>query len=437
MMSAAEKIFAEHVASKQEQVELALEACGYDELLIWSGTQITAFLDDYHYPFKPNPHFMAWLPLSSHAECWLQLCPGKKPVLYYYQPVDYWYAPPTDPQSWWADHFEIKEINKPVPARDIVSGSRSAIIGEVEERRGIGDVSLNPQALINRLHLDRTRKTAWEVNCIATANKIAARAHNAARDAYFDGASEFAIDAAYCLAAGLQQHEMPYGSIVAINEHAATLHYQGKDRSVPAQRRSFLIDAGATYYGYAADITRTYSNGNGLFSELLEGMDKLELEIVTGAVAGADYCSLHLQAHVKIAALLKSFGVLKISPEAAVAEGVSATFLPHGLGHYLGLQTHDVAGLIDNQGEDLQPPPGHPFLRLTRTLEVGNVLTIEPGVYFVDSLLAKLRSSEHSNAVDWALIDQLRPYGGIRVEDNILVGEQSARNLTREAFAEI
>ncbi len=437
MISTDEKLFAEHVSSRLEQVEMALAACGYDELLIWSGTQITAFLDDYHYPFKPNPHFMAWLPLTSHAECWLQLRPGKKPVLYYYQPVDYWYAPPTDPESWWADHFEIKEINNPIPARDIVSGSHCAIIGEVEDRRGIGDVSLNPQALINLLHLDRTRKTAWEVNCIANANKIAARAHNAARDAFFAGASEFAIDAAYCLAAGLQQHEMPYGSIVAINEHAATLHYQGKDRSVPAQRRSFLIDAGATYYGYAADITRTYCNDSGLFAKLLEGMDKLELGIVTGAVAGTDYRRLHLHTHAQIASLLKDLGILKISPEAAVAEGISATFLPHGLGHYLGLQTHDVAGLIDNHGEDLPRPPGHPFLRLTRTLESGNVLTIEPGVYFVDSLLTKLRASEHSNAVDWGLIDQLRPYGGIRVEDNIVVGEQGARNLTREAFAEL
>jgi len=437
MIAAAEKLFAEHLASRQRQLEHALAACGYDELLIWSGTPLIAFLDDYHYPFKPNPHFLAWLPLTSHAECWLQLRPAHKPVLYYYQPLDYWYAPPTEPEPWWAAHFEIKELSKPLPASDIIVGSRTAIIGEVEDRRGIGDVSHNPQALINLLHLDRTRKTPWEVACVAAANKIAARAHIAARDAYFAGASEFAIDMAYCLAAGLQEHEMPYGSIVAINEHASTLHYQGKDRSSPTQRLAFLIDAGATYHGYAADITRTYTNGEGLFAQLLEGMDKLELGIVEGAVAGVDYRSLHLHAHTQIASLLKDLGILKISPEAALAEGVSATFLPHGLGHYLGLQTHDVAGLIDNQGEDLPRPDGHPFLRLSRVLEAGNVLTIEPGVYFVDSLLAKLQASKHANAVNWNLIEQLRPYGGIRIEDNILVGESGNRNFTREAFAEL
>ncbi len=437
MIVEARSLFAEHIATRQAQLALALDACGYDELLIWSGAQITAFLDDYHYPFKPNPHFMSWLPLTRHEECWLQLRLGEKPVLYYYQPDDYWYAPPTDPESWWADQVEIKPLRKPLAARDVVSSSKAAIIGEVEDRRGVGDVSLNPQALINLLHLDRTRKTAWEVACIAAANKIAAIAHNAARDAYFAGASEFDIEMAYCQAARLQAHEMPYGSIVAINEHAATLHYQGKDRSAPTVRNAFLIDAGATCYGYAADITRTYSNSDGLFAQLLAGMDALEQRIVAGAIAGTDYRRLHLQAHAEIAALLKDLGVLKVSPEAAVAEGISATFLPHGLGHYLGLQTHDVAGLIDNQGEDLPRPQGHQFLRLTRVLEAGNILTIEPGVYFIDSLLAKLRESKHGVAVNWDLIEQLRPYGGIRVEDNILVGEGGNRNLTREAFAQL
>lgn len=437
MITNSQVLFAAHIATRQQQLEQALELSHYDELLIWSGAEITAFLDDYHYPFKPNPHFMAWLPLTHHAECWLQLRRGKKPVLYYYQPTDYWYAPPTDPESWWADHFEIKSISQPLPARQIVSGSHTAMIGEIEDRGGVGDVSYNPQSLLNQLHLGRTLKTDWEVACIAAANRLAAHAHNVARDAFFAGESEFEIDMSYCRAAGLQEHEMPYGSIVALNEHAATLHYQGKDRSSPQQRHAFLIDAGATYHGYAADITRTYTQESGVFSDLLSGMDELELRLAGAAVTGVDYRELHVQAHHQIAGLLHQLGVLKVDAETAVAKGISSTFLPHGLGHYLGLQTHDVAGLIDNQGEDLPRPEGHPFLRLTRVLETGNVLTIEPGVYFIDSLLAKLKASENTGAVNWDLVDQLRPYGGIRVEDNIVVAEQDSRNLTREAFAEL
>ncbi len=436
MITNAKALFSDHVSRRQQQLESALEASAYDELLIWSGAEITAFLDDYHYPFKPNPHFMAWLPLTHHAECWLQLRQGKKPVLYYYQPTDYWYAPPTDPESWWADHFEIKSISHPLPAREIVNGKHTVMIGEIEDRLGVGDVSLNPQALMNRLHLDRTIKTDWEIACIAEANKIAARAHNAARDAFFAGESEFEIDMTYCRTAGQQEHEMPYGSIVALNEHAATLHYQGKDLTSPDQRRTFLIDAGATYNGYAADITRTYTHDTGLFADLLTGMNELELRLSAAAVTGVDYRQLHVRAHHEIAALLQQFGILKVAAETAVEKGISSTFLPHGLGHYLGLQTHDVAGLIDNQSEDLPRPDGHPFLRLTRVLETSNVLTIEPGVYFIDSLLAKLKASENAGAVNWELIDYLRPYGGIRMEDNIVVAEKDGRNLTREAFAE-
>ncbi|MCF6262420.1 MAG: Xaa-Pro dipeptidase [Xanthomonadales bacterium] len=437
MISNAQALFADHISNRQQQLETALEACHYDELLIFSGTETTAFLDDYHYPFKPNPHFMAWLPLTHHADCWLQLRSGKKPVLYYYQPSDYWHAPPATPESWWADHFEIKLINQPLPAQQIVSGSHAVMIGEIEDRRGVGDVSLNPQTLLNHLHLDRTRKTDWELACISDANRIAARAHNTARDAFFSGESEFEIDMRYCRAAGLQEHEMPYGSIVAINEHASTLHYQGKDRARSRQRNAFLIDAGATCYGYAADITRTYCTDSSLFADLLAGMDALELRLAEAAVSGVDYRQLHLRTHHEIAELLAHFGILKVTAEAAVAKGITSTFLPHGLGHYLGLQTHDVAGLIDNQGEDLPRPDGHPFLRLTRVLESSNVLTIEPGLYFIDSLLAKLKASGNAGAVNWELIDQLRPYGGIRIEDNIVVAEKDSRNLTREAFAKL
>ena len=112
-------------------------------------------------------------------------------------------------------------------------------------------------------------------------------------------------------------------------------------------------------------------------------------------------------------------------------------FFPHGLGHFLGLQTHDVAGLIDNDGNDIDRPDGHPFLRLTRELEAGNVLTIEPGLYFIEPLLRKWRDEHDANDINWSKVDELAPYGGIRIEDNVLVTEGGCDNLTRRAFAEL
>ena len=118
-------------------------------------------------------------------------------------------------------------------------------------------------------------------------------------------------------------------------------------------------------------------------------------------------------------------------------DGLSKVFYPHGLGHFLGLQTHDVAGLIDNDGNPSPRPEGHPFLRLTRVLEAGNTLTIEPGLYFIEPLLSAWRENGDPAAINWDKVEQLAPCGGIRIEDNVLVTEDGCDNLTRKAFAEL
>jgi len=97
---------------------------------------------------------------------------------------------------------------------------------------------------------------------------------------------------------------------------------------------------------------------------------------------------------------------------------------------------HDVAGLIaDAEGTPIPRPDGHPFLRLTRVLEAGNVLTIEPGLYFIEPLLRKWRENGDVAAINWDKVAKLAPYGGIRIEDNVVVTGGAPRNLTREAFA--
>ena len=117
--------------------------------------------------------------------------------------------------------------------------------------------------------------------------------------------------------------------------------------------------------------------------------------------------------------------------------GLTGTFLPHGLGHLLGLQVHDAAGRqISPDGELRAPPDGHPYLRLTRRLEPGFVVTIEPGIYFIASLLAKLDGKMRAR-LDWGAVERFLPYGGIRIEDNLVIETSGRRNLTREAFADV
>ena len=133
--------------------------------------------------------------------------------------------------------------------------------------------------------------------------------------------------------------------------------------------------------------------------------------------------------------VLADAGVIRVGAETAVESGLSSVFYPHGLGHFLGLQVHDVAGLIDNDGQPIPRPEGHPALRLTRVLEEGNVLTVEPGLYFIDTLLEKWRANEDASMVDWDRVEALKPFGGIRIEDNVVVRADGCDNLTRKAFA--
>jgi Xaa-Pro dipeptidase len=128
--------------------------------------------------------------------------------------------------------------------------------------------------------------------------------------------------------------------------------------------------------------------------------------------------------------------VVHMAPEQAVTRGLSSTFLPHGLGHLLGLQVHDVGGFHPAAGAaPIARPEGHPALRLTRPLVPGMVVTVEPGLYFIDSLLQRLKAGPLASAVNWALVESLAPCGGIRIEDNVLVTPTGHENLTRAAFA--
>ena len=120
------------------------------------------------------------------------------------------------------------------------------------------------------------------------------------------------------------------------------------------------------------------------------------------------------------------------SADEIVQRGFSQPFFPHGLGHHLGLQVHDVGGTQRSAEGDFRPPPNqHPRLRTTRPLAAGNVITIEPGLYFIPMLLAEFRTSANADAFNWKLIDELVPSGGIRIEDDVLVTEDGCENLSR------
>ena len=432
------ELYPPHLDTLQARAAEALRRAGRDHLVIPSGTLHYQAFDDRDYPYAVNPHFKAWLPLTQAPGSWLVVTPGRRPRLLFLQPRDYWHVVPEAPSGYWVEHFDIEVIRTAEEAIPLLPADprRCAILGEPQSALQ-AFVPDNPEPAIAYLDYHRARKTPYEIEMMRQASRIGVRAHRAAERAFRAGASEFGIHLAYCQAAGQDANDLPYGNIVALNEHGAVLHYTGRDRTPPRHVRSFLIDAGASFGGYACDITRTYSAEDDEFAAMVRAVDGAQQAMCAAVRAGFDYRQLHLDAHLALAGILRDFGVIRIPAEEALATGVSSAFFPHGIGHGIGLQVHDVAGFAaSDRGGTIDKPDGHPYLRLTRKLEPGMVVTIEPGLYFIDMLLDELKAKGLGDAVDWARVEAFKPYGGIRIEDDVVCTDGAPVNLTREAFAE-
>jgi len=431
------QLYPEHLRELKTRADAALARGGFDHLLIAAGMPRQQFLDDRDYAFAVNPHFKHWLPVTKAPGSWISYTPGSKPKLVYLQPRDYWHVVPEAPAGYWVEHFDVVIIRE---AREALAQlpplTRCAIIGE-------DNIALdatrpnNPEAVLNYLHWHRSYKTDYELGMMRVASKLGTRAHRAAEAAFRSGASEYDIHMAYLRAVHETDNELPYSNIIALNQHGAILHYTDLNRSPPARADSFLIDAGASYHGYASDITRTYAApAASEFQMLVDAVDAAQRTFVSKVRDGQSYPQLHDQAHHVLAGILREQGFIRLSAESAVESGVSTAFFPHGLGHPIGLQVHDVAGFQkDESGGTIPRPNAHPFLRFTRTLQPRMVVTIEPGIYFIDLLLSKLKDSPQSRDINWEKVDKFRHYGGIRIEDDVVCTAGDPENLTRDAFA--
>ena len=222
-----------------------------------------------------------------------------------------------------------------------------------------------------------------------------------------------------------------YGSIVGGGPNAATLHFTPTAREF-GEGELILVDAGAEVGGYASDVTRTYPVGS-RFEGVQRDLYSLVLGVQERAIAGVrpsvEYKDLHLAASVEIAQGLVDLGLLRGDAAGLVERDAQALFFPHGLGHMLGLATHDAGGCLEGRA-----PSDRPTLRYLRAdlpLQPGYVVTIEPGIYFIRALLedADLRERYRGDVV-WERVDALLDFGGIRIEDDVLVGEEGPEVLS-------
>jgi len=432
-------LYRDHIRTVEARYAAALNDAGYDAVIVHSGTpkKRTEF-DDQFFPLRPTPEFHLWAPLTE-PDCFVVFQTGKKTMLVWPECKSFWERPAPPDATYFMSALDVRRIDEPDMAALADGGKRIAWVGEDTARAGklgIASDAVNPAKLVAALDRGRVLKTPYEIACLAEANRIAALGHEAVRKAFEGGArSELELHLVFLGATRQDDQETPYKNIVALGRNGAVLHHVSYGRDA-TRAESLLLDAGACYLGYCSDITRTWARpvtGTGgsagsTFSALVLAMEAMQKRLVAKVALGMPYEQLHDESHRQMSAILVESGLAKGTAEEVDAQGVSRAFYPHGLGHSLGLVTHDVGCA------SLRPRADNPFLRNTSTIAEGQVFTIEPGLYFIDGLLAELRSKPAGKLVDWNVVEAVTPFGGIRIEDDVLVLDKGIRNFTREVL---
>jgi len=433
--------YSDHIGGLNRVYEEALaqvntRGTGIEAVLIHSGSEAHYFADDRAIPFQAFGHFRHWLPVN-RPDQFVCFCPGQRPIYYQVVPDDFWHDQSIEVANWWMDKFHITRLSSVGELRKHLPDANKAYLGdnlELAQSLEIEPALVNPRALLSYLDYQRAYKSEYELDQLRAANELAVKGHAAARKSFLAGANEYDIHGAYLSACEILEEECPYTNIVALDEKSAILHYQYKRRGSAEKSLVLLIDAGCRVNGYCSDITRTTlkETVHAVFHSLLVGMETLQQKLVAELKPGRQYQDLHTAALQGIADLLVEHELCLGNTSELVALEIPQLFMPHGVGHLLGVQVHDVGGhQQDINGSKLDPPNHSPALRNTRLIEENMVFTIEPGFYFIPMLLEPEREKANARLINWELVDELYPCGGIRIEDNVVVTVDGAENLTR------
>lgn len=286
--------------------------------------------------------------------------------------------------------------------------------------------------LADALAYCRVIKTESELDELRKASKVASLAHRSVLSALAPDKREYEMMALFqyeCVRRGYLHQ--PYSGIHAGGTGAAVLHYVENNRKL-RDGDMYLIDAGAESNGYASDFTRTWPT-NGKFSSKQAQLYDIALEMLETSIAntraGVEMENLHLDAARVLTERFKEAGFIRGDTEELMKKNIFALFFPHGLGHFLGLDTHDVGGYP--KGVERIDRPGLRYLRARRLLEPGMVITIEPGIYFIPALLKPaFENPEQSKYLNISVLKEYLDFGGIRIEDNLIITSDGHENMT-------
>jgi Xaa-Pro dipeptidase len=292
--------------------------------------------------------------------------------------------------------------------------------------------TLHPHLVECRVH-----KSAEELRLLAWVNAVSSAAHVEVMRRCRPGAMEYQMEALFL-------HEVydkagcrftAYTCICGCGPHSAVLHYghQGAPNDgVMRDGDLFLNDSGAEYHGYSADITCTYPVGGRFTPEqrdVYEAVLASNRAVQAAMKPGVPWPDMHRLAERVITERLRDMGLVRGSTEELLSAHVSALFMPHGLGHLLGLDVHDPGGYPE--GTSRIDEPSIRSLRCGRKLAAGMFITVEPGIYFIDALLdPALADAKVSRLLVPEALARFRSLGGVRIEDNVVVTATGSENLT-------
>ncbi|KAJ0416057.1 peptidase M24, structural domain-containing protein [Aspergillus carlsbadensis] len=301
----------------------------------------------------------------------------------------------------------------------------------------LDDLRLDETSLMPAMDAAREVKDEYEIRMIREANKISGLAHRKVLENIHRMSNEGEIEGLFldvCVSHGAKNQA--YGIIAGSGPNAAVLHYM-KNNEPLRGRQLVCIDAGAEWNCYASDVTRTIPLGRDWPSEHAKSIyaivEEMQEECIKRVRQGLRYRELNELAHV---IAIKGLQRLDILNDGSVDEirqsGASAVFFPHGLGHHVGLEVHDVSAQPITASDQADARRYREFVPTMSTplLQEGMVITIEPGIYFNKLALENARTLSLSKYINFDKAEQYLPVGGVRIEDDLLVTRTGYENLT-------
>ncbi|XP_037936724.1 xaa-Pro dipeptidase-like [Teleopsis dalmanni] len=316
------------------------------------------------------------------------------------------------------------------------TNSDSGLTSKPAHFPGIDKFKTNKDLLHPIIAECRVIKSAEEIEVLRYVARVSSNAHINVMRFMRPGKSEYEGESVFlhhCYAIGGCRHTS-YTCICGSGVNSAILHYG--HAAAPNDRGTVdgdmcLFDMGANYCGFAADITCSFPV-NGKFTEdqkfIYNAVLAARDAVLNEAREGVCWVDMHKLANRVMLEKLKEGGMLKGNVDDMLAAGLAGTFQPHGLGHLLGLDVHDVGGYLEGQPKR----PTEPWLkclRFARILKAGMYLTVEPGCYFIDWLMDRaLAEPELNKFLNVEVFERFRNFGGVRIEDDVLITKDGCEN---------